>query len=71
MYLSFSLYIKVLDISEKTSNNKHLIKQFIDFVENSKWKIASNCLTQEPPGLNPDWFGEIKLVSIKRVNISL
>ena len=35
------------------------------------WVIASNWLRQESPGLNPDWFGEIKLFLVKKVNISL
>ena len=30
------------------------------------WVIAINWFTQESPGLNPDWLGEIKLLSAKR-----
>ena len=33
--------------------------------------MANNWLTQESPGLNPDWFSDIKLFSIKYVNIVL
>ena len=33
--------------------------------------MANNWLTQESPGLNPDWFSDIKLFSIKYVNMVL
>ena len=33
--------------------------------------MGNNWLTQESPGLNPDWFSDIWLFSIKYVNIVL
>ena len=33
--------------------------------------MTNNWLIQESPGLNPDWFSDIRLFSIKYVNIVL
>ena len=40
-------------------------------LENVSQLMANNWLTQESTGLNPDWFSDIKLFSIKYVNIVL
>ena len=60
-------YQKPFDITKKTpltsnplSNNLYIW-----------WVIASNCLTQESPSLNPEWLGETNLLSVKKVNSSL
>ena len=35
------------------------------------WVIDKRWVIQESPGLKPDWFEEIKLFSIRNLNISL
>ena len=40
-------------------------------LKNISQSMANNWLTQESTGLNPDWFSDIKLFSIKYVNIVL
>ena len=58
---------KALDISKKTYLTSNPLSNDLYI----SWVIASNWLTQESPGLNPDWFGEIILISVKMANISL
>ena len=37
-----------------------------DFIESFSFVIDNNWLIHETPGLNPDWFGEIRLLEIKK-----
>ena len=56
---------KALDMSRNTPlTSKPLSKE----VETS-WVIDRSWFMQEPPGLNPDCFGEIRLLSKKYFNM--
>ena len=51
-----------LDISQRTPlTSKSLSTDWL-----ISWVIASKWLTQEFHGINPDWFGKIKLFSVKK-----
>ena len=47
------------------SRNTPLTSQLSSKLENISWVMPNNWLTHESPGLNPDWFSDIKLFSIK------
>ena len=54
--------IPTLDISQRTPlTSKSLSTDWL-----ISWVIASKWLTQEFHGINPDWFGKIKLFSVKK-----
>ena len=58
---------KALDISKKTLLTSNPSSNDLEIL----WVIDNNWLILESPCLKPDWFGEIRLLEIKNLKISL